>query len=360
MSSATALVSVIIPTYNRAYCLEQTLRSVFDQSHTPLEVIVVDDGSTDETGDLCIQMARRDGRLRYMRQANAGVSAARNTGIGAVTGDYVAFLDSDDLWKPWKIEVQLAAFAAVPELGMVWTDMEAVDPQGHVKSSAFLRQFYSAYRHFPIDKLFSMHQPWTQWLGKRPIDVSFDLHVGSIYSAMIMGNMVHTSTALLRRERLDAVGGFRLELRDSGEDYDFHLRTCREGLVGLIDAPAIYYRVGHDDQLTQPRYAWRIAYNFLRTVEDAIARDGDRITLPAHMIRSVRAEARSWVGDVSFRQGDMRSARKYLLSSLRYRLWNPRAARLLLASILPKTLRNAISAHRLRRRRLSTERVWPS
>jgi cellulose synthase/poly-beta-1,6-N-acetylglucosamine synthase-like glycosyltransferase len=91
MSSATASVSVIIPTYNRAYCLEQTLQSVFGQSHTRVELIVADDGSIDETGDLCHQMAQRDGRLRYIRQTNAGVSAARNTGIGVATGDYVAF-----------------------------------------------------------------------------------------------------------------------------------------------------------------------------------------------------------------------------------------------------------------------------
>jgi GT2 family glycosyltransferase len=330
------LVTVIVPTYNRAYCLEQTLQSAFAQSHPALEVIVIDDGSTDDTEALCGRIARSEHRLRYVFQPNAGVSAARNAGIDAAHGEFVAFLDSDDLWKHWKVEAQLAALEKVPSSGMVWTDMEAVDAAGQTIHSRYLRTFYDAYRWFPNERLFSTELPAAGWMPAGIATPACSLFAGNIYSPMIMGNLVHTSTVLLRRERLEAVGKFRPDLKAAGEDYDFHLRTCREGDVAYIDATSILYRIGLADQLTHPKYAWHMAHNFLTTVEGAIERDRERLTLPPQMLAAVRAEAHAWAGEQSLRTRDFRAARSLLVRSLRFRPWQFRIAVLALMTSLPE------------------------
>ena len=115
----SSLVSVVIPTYNRADCLVQTLSSVFGQTHTELEILLVDDGSTDGTRALIERHWGNDSRLRYLFQSNRGVSAARNYGMREARGAYLALLDSDDAWMPWKLEAQLACLAAFPEAGMI-------------------------------------------------------------------------------------------------------------------------------------------------------------------------------------------------------------------------------------------------
>src|SRR5690349_14194018 len=110
--SSTPLVSIIVPTFNRAYCLGRTVRSALAQTHAGIEVIVVDDGSTDGTRELVRELMAADGRVRYAFQSNRGVSAARNRGLKLAAGAFVAFLDSDDVWKPWKLELQLACMRA--------------------------------------------------------------------------------------------------------------------------------------------------------------------------------------------------------------------------------------------------------
>ena len=117
MSSAS--VSVVIPTFNRQKVLPRAVMSVLHQSHRAAEVVVVDDGSTDGTAEL---IAARFGSVEILRQDNRGVSAARNAGIRATRGDWVAFLDSDDEWKPDKLERQLAALESEPGFKICHSD----------------------------------------------------------------------------------------------------------------------------------------------------------------------------------------------------------------------------------------------
>ena len=128
-----------------------------------------------------------------------GVGAARNTAIRAAKGEFIAFLDSDDIWKPWKIELQLACMEKLSHIGMVWSDMEAVGPDGAVASPRYLRQMYAAYRRFPLEKLF------TERHDLPPISTSLDprgaLYAGDIFSPMVTGNLVHTSTVVLLGSR---------------------------------------------------------------------------------------------------------------------------------------------------------------
>jgi glycosyltransferase involved in cell wall biosynthesis len=120
-------VSVVIPIYNYGRFLREALDSALAQTYPPLEVIVVDDGSTDDTPQV---LAGYGDRIRAIRQDNHGVGAARNTGIAAARGEYIAFLDSDDIWRPGKLESEMARFAADPELGLVHCGAESFDNHG--------------------------------------------------------------------------------------------------------------------------------------------------------------------------------------------------------------------------------------
>jgi GT2 family glycosyltransferase len=332
------LVSVIVPTFNRAYCLGRTLDSALAQTYRAVEVLVIDDGSTDETAELVRTRSAQDARLRYFYQDNRGVSAARNHGLRVAEGEFVAFLDSDDIWKPWKLELQVACLVLRPDVGMVWTDMEAVDPEGNVVDPKHLRTFYDAYRWFSTEQLFREAHRLDEAAPAVPEAAGGAFHVGDIFSPMIMGNLVHTSTVLLRRERVEKVKAFNESWR-SGEDHDFHLRTCREGPVGFIDLASIQYQRGMPDRLSGLHQV--VAENFLTTVTKVIVEHKERITLPRWMLDHVLAEANAWVGEVLLESGDYPRARGYLVQSLRHHLWQPREMYMLAFACLPRSVGQA-------------------
>lgn len=320
------LVSVIIPTYNRAYCIERAIDSAAAQTHRELEILVVDDGSTDGTDELIRRRYAADPRVRCIRQPNSGVSGARNTGLRAARGEYVALLDSDDSWKPWKLELQLRCLSRVPQAGMIWTDMEAFDSSGKLVSERYLRRMYSAYRWFTAETLFTESAPAAALCPDLGPAKGATLYWGDIFSPMVMGNLVHTSTVLIRRSRQQAVGGFNEQLKYSGEDYEFHLRTCRQGPVAFVDVASIEYRVGADDQLTHDRHEIDNARNVVTTVAPVIELERDRIKLPPAMLATRQAAINARLGRAELDAGDRRGARRHLFASLRHRPAQPRVA----------------------------------
>jgi glycosyltransferase involved in cell wall biosynthesis len=329
------LVSVIVPTYNRAYCLPRALGSILAQTYSRFEVIIIDDGSSDGTADLVAGSYGHDPRIKYHYQQNQGVTAARNRGLARAGGDYIALLDSDDVWMPWKLELQLACFRLCPEVGMVWTDMQALGPKGNIVSETYLRTMYHAYRWFKASDLFPRDFLLPEAIlpselaGRR-------LHVGDIFSQMVMGNLVHTSTVVLSRKRFEKVREFNEALRVSGEDYDFHLRTCREGPVGFVDVASILYQTGMADRLTARFYRADAALNCLATILPVVRRDRARIHLPRSMIRARLAEVHEWAGGALLERGQGKEARRHLLESLRHLPLQPRVLKLLAQASLPE------------------------
>jgi glycosyltransferase involved in cell wall biosynthesis len=334
------LVSVIIPTFDRAYCIGRTIDSALGQTHQNTEILVVDDGSTDGTRELIERSYAGDSRVRYFFHENQGVTGTRNRGIALCQGDFVALLDSDDTWPPWKLQLQLACMRKCPEVGMVWTDMEAVGPGGEIVSRSYLRTLCSAYRRYALEDLFSQSFFLADVVpGLAAIVEERRLYTGEIFSQMIMGSLVQTSTVLLRRERLEKIGGFNEELRLSGEDYDFHLRTCREGPVGYIDLAAMRYRIGDSDQLTREAYRVHIAMNCLKTVRPWIEERRSEINLPERMLRVRMAEVHSWVGEKLVNAGDAPLARVHLRKSLNHQILQLKAWKFLALASLPGDLR---------------------
>lgn len=343
------MVSVVVPTYNRANVVRASIESVLRQTHANVEVVVVDDGSKDDTQRV---VEGYGAPVRYLYQANSGVSAARNLGFASARGEFIALLDSDDQFLPWKLEAQVRVLRAHPEVGMVWTDMAAVDEQGTVLDEKYLRTFYDAHALAHLEQVLAHAGTLRRlWPGAPPDVASAPVYAGDIFSQMLLGNLVHTSTVVLRRDRLRRAGEFDASLTHSGEDYEFHLRTCSHGPVAFIDASSILYRIGAADQLTAPHLGIYRARNNLTTVLRWLERGAGRIQLSARTVRGRLAQAFMWVGEAELEYGSKARARAHLWKGLRYAPTHGRTAMLLLFAHLPTAaLRSARSAKRFVRR----------
>jgi glycosyltransferase involved in cell wall biosynthesis len=203
----SSLVSVIVPLYNGRPFIEPALESLRASTYEDWEAVVVDDGSTDGGGDLVEALAKAEPRIRLVRQQNQGLGAARNTGLREAGGEFVAFLDADDLWLPHKLERQLA----------VWRE-------GVVYSDAYL---------MPGE------EPGTETVGTHVTFVR-----GRIFDELLEENPVAVLTALLPRALVEEAGGFDATLPQGCEDYDLWLRLAARGVpFDFIDEPLAVYRV---------------------------------------------------------------------------------------------------------------------
>lgn len=331
------LVSVVIPTYNRAYSIGEAVRSALRQTHSSVEVLVADDGSTDDSRQVIERII--DARVRYFYQPNAGCPAARNLAIRHARGEFVALLDSDDQWMPWKLEAQVALLRARPEVGMVWTDMSAVDDRGRVVRERHLRTLYGAHRRVRVEEIMQRAGTLRDLLPNRTLGFGgCPFYVGDVFSHLLLGSLVHTPSLLLRRERLRQTEGFNESLRPAGEDYDFHLRTAAHGPVAFLDAPSMYYRVGNDDQITAPRLRLAFARNNLKTVLTWTERGGTRVTLPRRVLRKHLAGSHRWIGIEALQARQTSEARAHLRQSLRLEPLRLRTIALLAASVVPSAV----------------------
>ncbi len=211
-----SLVSVIIPAHNAGEHIEAAIHSALSQSYARLEVIVVDDGSTDETADLVAAIALRDSRVVLIRQKNAGVAAARNRAIEYSSGVYVAPLDADDIWYPDKIAAQVERMEAEgPPPGFVYCWWIAMNQRGTVTGAA------------------------SAWIVE-----------GDVFNSLLYVNFVgNASVPLFRRSALNQVGGYDSSLRSRGgqgcEDWDLTLRVAARFPVGLARGYHAAYRGVH-------------------------------------------------------------------------------------------------------------------
>lgn len=199
-------VSVIITAYNLIEYLPETINNVLQQTFTDFEAIVVDDGSTDNTAEWVKQVS--DNRVRLISQENMGLSGASNTGVIDAKGEYITFLDADDLWEPTKLAQQVAVLDRCPDVGIVNTWVTYMDESG--KSTGRLVK------------------PEAE---------------GYIWQQLIEGNLIECgSVAMIRRTCFDKVGLFDTNLGSSVPDWDMWLRMALHYQFKVIRQPLVYYR----------------------------------------------------------------------------------------------------------------------
>jgi len=276
MSQTEPLVSVIIPTYNRAHVLERAIQSVVNQTYQHFEVIVVDDGSTDNTAEVASSI--RDERVRYIRhQVNKGTPAsARNTGIRAARGEFVGFLDSDDEWLPQKLQKQVDRFrSASRNVGVVYGGYAVVDDN----TKRIIGEVYPRKRGYIFKEVLELSVP------------------------------TNPLTPLVKKECFEKVGFFDEELR-FGEDFDMWVRIAQHYQFDFVDEVVASYYIS-PGQITGDRVrALEGFLKFMAKHEHTLSENPD---IFAHQLK--------YVGQCYLMQHEYASARRYFFKAVRA---NPR------------------------------------
>ncbi len=242
---AKPAVSIIMPTYNRCRFITKAIESVIEQTYSNWELIIVDDGSTDQTSEVVGKYVQNDSRIRYIKQKNAGCAAARNRALAEATGAYIAFIDDDDVYEPNKLQIQVEYLNENPKIGFVYSDSELIDVRGnHLKNVPEIPQ--------------------------------------RSFLELITGFAVPPIAIMVKKECFDRVGLFCTELRNT-DDYDMWLRIAKEFQFAYLPAKVALY-VWHDGNLTlnQRKTTANLTFIYKRLMKQRLSEDERR-----QVIRSV-------------------------------------------------------------------------
>ncbi len=304
------LVSAVVPTYDNADLAVEAVESVLAQTYQPLEIFVIDDGSTDETPE---RLEKYAGRVNLIFQEHKGAGAARNQGVSRSKGEYIAFLDSDDVWYPRKLEACVAALERESSYAACYHDYLMVDTE---------RNKRYAIPHYEIS--------------------------GRIAKELFVENLgFHTSTVVARRECFEKIGMFDEELIRA-QDWDMWLRLTEEYPILYVDETLAERRL-HPGGLSVVRQDLYAEYN-LRTIKKAAKRRPD---LYADVEKASLSNAHLRFGLDHYRLFRLQEARREFARSLGLK-WNGRALNYYMRSFLPARLIKKLRARRVRRE----ERRW--
>lgn len=264
-------VSVVITCYNYGRYLSMCVDSVLRQTQPAFEVIVVDDGSTDETPQVAARFAET-GSITYIQRENGGQAAAKNTGIKAARGELIAFLDADDAWERTKLAKQLPLFED-PAVGVVYSNARWIDEAGN----PVVREDRGKYLR---------------------------LQAGRVTDRLFHDNFVWFSSSVVRRSCLDELGAFDESL-EMGIDWDLWLRISTRYAFAFVDEPLLDYRIGHSQQMSRNldlRYASadrimdRFISNYPHAVSPAACRNAYYVTLCNRAAYLSRTDTRKALG----------------------------------------------------------------
>jgi glycosyltransferase involved in cell wall biosynthesis len=274
-------VSIIIPAYNASRWIAEALRSVLEQDYGALEVIVVDDGSTDRTAAVIAGFA---GRVKCLRQENLGLARARNAGIRVAQGEYIAFLDADDIWLPQKIRLQIDA---LDDSGMAWvySDAYAFDDRTG-------RALHNLSQLTPLNG-------------------------GDVLQPLLLSNFIPSPTPMVSRTVFQEVGLFYASndptSKNPGEDWDMWLRIAARHPVALINSPLAGYRV-LAESLSHSRPIMMEFRGSVRVIERAVRREPNRL---APLRNRALANVCLRLSRIAAQRGDLPKARQLLARAIR-------------------------------------------
>jgi glycosyltransferase involved in cell wall biosynthesis len=294
-------VSVIIPTYNRARLLGRAIQSILNQTYPNFEIIIVDDCSSDNTENVVRSLC--DERIRYIRQEkNTGAVVARNRGIKAAIGEYVAFQDSDDEWLPEKLEKQMKAFEiGPPDLGVVYTSYWRIDRgRGVYWPPSYLKQTY-----------------------------------GRIHDALLENNFIDTPTAVVRKECFEKVGLF--ENLPRLQEWDLWLRISKRYSFGHVNEPLVNAYL-QPDSISRNMNASVIAREYI------LKKYFKEISKKPRLLRHHYFE----IGTLHCLNGEIESGRSYFLKAIRINPFEPKILFSTLASALGLSVYNKAAAMYIR------------
>jgi len=264
-------VSIIIPTYNRRQSISRSIESVLNQTYRDFELIIVDDGSTDNTKELVADF--NDERIRYVRhEENKGEAAARNTGIKAARCDYIAYQDSDDEWLPEKLARQIELLEnASPEVGVIYTG------------------FWKAENHKRTYVPFS-------WVSQKN---------GDIHKELLKGNFIGSPVVLIKKECFNKVGLFDEKLRNL-VDWEMWLRVSKYYHFKCIDEPLVIAHY-HSDNVSSNHHA------FIETLESVLEKYSDEFTSDKKLMAKCYID----IGNLLVVHKETQNGRNYLIKAIK-------------------------------------------
>ncbi|GAB6053423.1 glycosyltransferase [Magnetospira thiophila] len=271
-------VSVILPCYNARDTVAETIRSVYAQDHKNIELILVDDGSTDGTGEVLRELVADHPQTRIITTENRGVYSARNTALAACNGDFIAFIDADDVWFPDKISRQLACLAEAPAAGMCHTAATKIDGNGIPFGTLEIQEAYQ----------------------------------GNCFLTLLRQNGIILSSAMIRRAVLEKVHGFDDSFR-SVADWEFWIRVSQDFAFAALAAPLLNYRY-HPGNMS--RNIPQIALNHARIIAKSRYAFGGQGPEIDKALREAEYRMNLIYGRAHVVRGDRRLGRRMLFCAL--------------------------------------------
>lgn len=299
--SVDEIVSVIMPCYNGAQTVEESINSVLHQSYPHYKLYVVDDGSIDDTPKILSRLAQENpGKIWWQTQANQGQTAAKNVALSMAKGTKIALLDSDDLWHPTKLEKQLQVFEKYPDVGICYTNGAYIDEQGKKK-------------------------------GEIGIDKEID---GHCLNRLMMGNAIVASSVVFKKELIQQVGCFDTHL-SACENWELWVRMSRVCTLKALDDELIYYR-RHQNNMSLNFE--KLKANRLKVIEKNNLLYRDVFPQMDKLTKTARFKAYRFFGENYLWHLDMPKARKDLIKAMMIRPTDLSIYPLLLKTCLGKTL----------------------
>jgi len=256
-------VSIVIAAYNCQDTIAAAVRSCLDQTYPNTEVVVVNDGSTDSTADV---LASFGSRIRVVTQHNGGLAAARNAGTRAATGEFIAWMDADDLATPDRAAVEAAVLQLDSNLAVVSSDFTAFVDEAVDFDPSHISSYYNAFSRLGgAARIYEQVSTFQLPDGARPV------RRGHVYEQLLWGNFVHPPTVMARREWLERAGPFDDSLRYSS-DYDLLLRLAHIGEFAFVEAPLLRYRRS-PTQMSGSASSRIMPFETIRILEKARAAD---------------------------------------------------------------------------------------
>jgi glycosyltransferase involved in cell wall biosynthesis len=277
------LVTVAIAAYNASHTIVEAVESVLAQSWPALEVVVVDDGSTDGTS---AKLADFGDRIRVVTQANSGIPAARNASFAAARGEFIAILDADDVCEPDRIAIQASVLIRLPEVVLCATDFSAFSSEGKI-SDSFGRTYYSSIPESGLDAYFPKRFTLEAAAGAWPAllaPLSIDVGVGTVYRDLAFGNFVHPPTVMFRRSVLSRSGGEDPALPGSS-DWEQFVRMSRCGEFAHVYRSLLRYRISNTQSSSVAVHGGRALVDTVRAADKIWASDPELVHSQRERVR---------------------------------------------------------------------------
>lgn len=297
-------VSVVLPTFNRAYLLRRALTSVLQQIEDGDEIIVVDDGSTDDTEEV---VESKSGPIRYIKTENRGAGAARNRGVAEAAGYYIAFVDSDDQWLPGKLALQRAFMDSREDVLFCFTDFR-VQTRSKKDITFAAKTWHRDERSW--DEILGPGEIIADLMGLPDGYDDFKFYVGDLYLAELKANYINVNTLLVRREQSGDAIHFA-EDTETFEDWECHGRIAGRGLCAYLEIETVV-QFGHDGVRLTDADPRTCAESRLKIIERVWGEDAEFRREHEDEYLRIRDEQLEIVAEDLIRTGDSRRAGEFV------------------------------------------------